>query len=216
MSPSKFHKVFTAMLAVFALIAGSAAFAAKAASLTSQQSAAVQKISAYFNSIKTLQGEFTQISPKGNVSSGIFHILKPGKLRFEYSPPNPFLIVSDGTWVVVKNRAKNRSDEYPLSKTPLRLMLSRNVDLLKQAVIKEVESQDGLTTVTLEDRDQLVPGHLILVFDDAKNALQQWSVVDGKGRRTTVSLNKIVVGAAVDSKLFKVKRKDPSKSKIDR
>ena len=216
MSPMKFRKILTAALAALALVAGSTAFAAKAASLTSQESAAVQKISTYFNGIKTLQGEFTQISPKGNVSSGIFHILKPGKLRFEYSAPNPFLIVSDGTWLVVKNRAKNRSDEYPLSKTPLRLMLSKNVDLLNQAIIKKVETVDGLTTVTLEDRDQLVPGHLILVFDDSKNALQQWSVVDGKGRRTTVSLDKIVVGAAVDSKMFKVKRKDRSKSKVDK
>ena len=216
MPSTKFRNVLTAVLAVFALVAGSAAFAAKAASLSSQQSAAVQKISTYFNSIKTLQGEFTQISPKGNVSSGVFHILKPGKLRFEYSPPNPFIIVSDGTWLVVKNRAKNRSDEYPLSKTPLRLMLASNVDLLRQAIIQKVETQDGLTTVTLEDRDQLVPGHLVLVFDDAKNALQQWSVVDGKGRRTTVSLNKIVAGAAVDKKLFKVKRANRSKSKTDR
>ena len=216
MLSTKFRNVVTAVLTAFALVAGSAAFAAKAASLSSQQSAAVQKISTYFNSIKTLQGEFTQISPKGNVSSGVFHILKPGKLRFEYSPPNPFIIVSDGTWLVVKNRAKNRSDEYPLSKTPLRLMLASNVDLLQQAIIKKVETQDGLTTVTLEDRDQLVPGHLVLVFDDTKNALQQWSVVDGKGRRTTVSLNKIVAGAAVDKKLFKVKRADRSKSKVDR
>lgn len=216
MSPMKFRKVLTAALAALALVAGSTAFAARAASLTTQESEAVQKISTYFNAIKTLQGEFTQISPKGNVSSGIFHILKPGKLRFEYSAPNPFLIISDGTWLVVKNRAKNRSDEYPLSKTPLRLMLSKNVDLLNQAIIKKVETVDGLTTVTLEDRDQLVPGHLVLVFDDSKNALQQWSVVDGKGRRTTVSLDKIVVGAAVDSKMFRVKRKDRSKSKVDK
>ena len=216
MSPSSIRRTYTAMLAALAFVAASVGFAAQAASLSAQQSAAVQKISAYFNSIKTLQGEFTQISPKGNVSSGIFHILKPGKLRFEYSPPNPFLIVSDGTWLVVQNRKKNRSDEYPLSKTPLRLMLSKHVDLLKQADIKKVETQDGLTTVTLEDRDQLVPGHLILVFDDGKNALQQWSVIDGKGRRTTVALNKIVSGKAVDKKLFRVKRKDRTKSKTDR
>lgn len=216
MSLSKIRNIIAALLAAFAIVAGSAAFAAKAANLSAQQSAAVQKISTYFNSIKTLQGEFTQISPKGNVSSGIFHISKPGKLRFEYSPPNPFLIVSDGTWLVVKNKTKNRADQYPLSKTPLRLMLAKNVDLLRQAVIQKVESSDGLTTVTLQDRDQLVPGHLVLVFDDGKNALQQWSVIDGKGRRTTVSLNKVVTGGSVDKKLFKLKPRDRAKTKVDR
>ena len=216
MSKHKIRSLITALLAAFVVVTGSVAFAAKAANLSPQQSAAVQKISTYFNSIKTLQGEFTQISPKGNVSTGIFHILKPGKLRFEYAAPNPFLIVSDGTWLVVKNKAKNRSDQYPLSKTPLRLMLASNVDLLRQAVIKKVESHDGLTTVTLEDRNQLVPGHLVLVYDERKKALQQWSVIDGKGRRTTVSLNKVVVGAAVDKRLFKVKSKDKGKAKVDR
>ena len=206
----------TAFAAVIALIAGTAAYAAKAANLSPEQLQAVHKLSAYFNSMKHLQGQFTQISPKGNVSSGVFYISKPGKLRFEYAAPNPFLIVSDGTWLVVKNRAKDRSDQYPLSKTPLRLMLAKQVDLARQAIIKQVETRDNLTTVTLEDRQQLVPGHLILVYDNARNALQQWVVIDGKGRRTTVSLDKIVVGAAADPKLFRVKRKDRSKAKVDR
>ena len=115
--------------AVFAVLGASVAFAAKAANLSNEQAAAVRKISTYFNSINTLQGEFTQISPKGNVSSGVFHISKPGKLRFEYAPPNPFLIISDGTWLVVQNKSKKRADQYPLSKTPLRLMLAKRVDL---------------------------------------------------------------------------------------
>ncbi len=216
MSALTHRKLTAALITVFAILSGSVAFAAKAANLSSEQTAAVQKISQYFNSIRTLQGEFTQISPKGKVSSGIFHISKPGKLRFEYSPPNPFVIVSDGTWLVVRNKAKNRADQYPLSKTPLRLMLSTNVDLLRQAIIKKVETFDNLTTVTLEDRNQLVPGHLILVYDNTKNALQQWAVVDGKGRRTTVSLNKIVAGKAVNPRLFKIKRPDRSESKVDK
>lgn len=216
MLSTKLRNFATAVVAMCALLAGSAAFAAKAASLSAEQTEAVEKISAYFNSIRTLHGEFTQISPKGNVSSGVFHISKPGKLRFEYAAPNPFVIVSDGTWLVVKNKAKNRADQYPLSKTPLRLMLARDVDLLQQADIKGVETKDQLTTVTLEDRDQLVPGHLILVYDNSENALQQWTVVDGKGRRTTVSLNRVVVGAAADPGLFKVELPNRNASKTDR
>ena len=73
-----------------------------------------------------MKGEFTQVSPKGNVSAGVFYISKPGKMRFEYAPPNPFIIVSDGRWVTVKNNAKNKADQYPLSATPLNLMLSRS------------------------------------------------------------------------------------------
>ncbi len=216
MSPITNRNFFATVISVFAILISSAAFAEKAASLSSEQSAAVEKISNYFNSIRTLKGEFTQVSPKGNVSSGIFHISKPGKLRFEYAAPNPFLIVSDGTWLVVKNKSKNRSDQYPLSKTPLRLMLSDKVDLLNQAIIKKVETYDNLTTVTLEDREQLVPGNLILVYDNSTDALRQWAVVDGKGRRTTVSLTKIVAGEEANPRLFKVELPDRSRSKVDK
>ena len=87
--PSTTRKLAVLLTAAFAVLGVSVAWAAKAANLSAEQSAAVQKISTYFNSMKTLQGEFTQISPKGNVSNGVFHIAKPGKMRFEYSPPNP-------------------------------------------------------------------------------------------------------------------------------
>jgi len=91
-----------------------------------------------------------------------------------------------------------------LSQTPLRLVLSNKIDLLDETNILNVEQADGLTTVTLEDRKKLMPGQLILVFDQKNKTLQQWVVVDGKGRRTTVRLEKLEAGITPDPKLFKV------------
>jgi outer membrane lipoprotein-sorting protein len=173
--------------------------------LTPEQTAAVTEIGKYINSFRTLQGEFTQISPKGTVSKGVFYLSKPGKMRFEYSAPNPFIIVSDGTWVTIKNRAKDKADQYPLSQTPLRLVLDDDVDINKEADILDVQSDGGIVTVTLEDKKKMVPGHLILTYDEKNNALQQWIVVDGQGRRTTVSLENVVAGVASDPKLFTIK-----------
>jgi outer membrane lipoprotein-sorting protein len=177
---------------------------ARSVDLTADQSAAVKQVADYIQGFKTLEGEFTQVSSKGNVSKGVFVISKPGKMRFEYAAPNPFIIVSDGTWVTIKNRTKDKAEEYPLSQTPLRLVLDDDIDLLKEANILEVDTKDGLTTITLQDRKKTVPGHLILVYDEAKKALQQWVVVDGQGRRTTVSLENIVAGGNPDPKLFKI------------
>ena len=158
------------------------------------------------NSFKTMQGEFTQVSPKGNLSRGVFYISKPGKMRFEYAPPNPFLIVSDGTWLTVKNVKKEKGDQFPLSQTPLRLVLSNKVDILKDTNILDFQNQDGILSVTLEDKkNTLGSGQLTLVFDQTRNALQQWVVIDGKGRRTTVTLENVVAGIETDPKLFVVK-----------
>jgi outer membrane lipoprotein-sorting protein len=186
------------------LLAVPSAKAASNEQLSEEQLAVVKKLGDYFNSLTTMKGEFTQVSPKGNVSAGVFYISKPGKMRFEYAPPNPFIIVSDGRWVTVKNNAKNKADQYPLSATPLNLMLAKQVDLLKEAKILSVEEKSGVFWVTLESKDSLVPGQLVLVYDPQNSALQQWIVVDGQGRKTTVNIAKIEPGVEPDPKLFEI------------
>ncbi len=179
---------------------------AVALSLSSEQEQAINGVSDYLNSFQTMQGEFTQISPKGNLSRGVFYISKPGKMRFEYAPPNPFLIVSDGKWLTVKNVKKEKGDQFPLSQTPLRLVLSNKVDILKDTKILDFQEQDGILSVTLEDKkNTLGSGQLTLVFDQTRQALQQWVVIDGKGRRTTVTLENAVAGVDADPQLFVVK-----------
>jgi outer membrane lipoprotein-sorting protein len=177
---------------------------------------ALQTLGSYFNAIRDIRGEFTQIGPKGHVSTGVFYISKPGRMRFEYAPPNPFVVVADGTWVTIKNNAKNKADQYPLSATPLRLVLADQVDLMQEADIKSVDVADGLTTVVLEDKDGLVPGQLVLVFDSQRNALQQWVIVDGQGRRTTITLSNIEASKRPDPKLFVVQLPDTRKPKSSR
>ena len=196
-----------------ATLAGLPATAAEPMKLNPEQQTAVNAISDYLNSFKTLQGEFTQISPKGNMSQGIFYIAKPGKMRFEYAPPNPFLIVSDGTWLTIKNVQKEKGDQFPLSQTPLRLVLGNKVDIANDTNIIDFQNQDGAVSVTVEDKKStLGSGQLTLVYDQAKKQLQQWIVTDGKGRKTTVSLENIQTGIQPDPQLFVVKIKRDSKS----
>ena len=197
----------------FATMAALPTLAAEPIKLSPEQQAAVAAISDYLNSFKTLQGEFTQISPKGNMSQGVFYIAKPGKMRFEYAPPNPFLIVSDGTWLTIKNVKKEKGDQFPLSQTPLRLVLGDKVDIGRDTNIIDFQDQDGMTTVTVEDKkNTLGSGQLTLVYDQARKALQQWIVTDGKGRKTTVSLENLQAGIEPDPKLFVVKIKRDSKN----
>ncbi len=194
-------------LAVLAIVFGTGGLAQAAApmALTAEQTASINKISAYMNSFRTMQGEFTQISPMGRISKGVMLISKPGKLRFDYAAPNPFLLVSDGKWVTLKNRAKEKGDQFPLSATPLRLVVSTKLDLLHDANILGFEQTDGIDTVTLEDRKGTIGGQIILIFDENQNQLQQWIIVDGKGRRTTVTLANLESDVTIDPKLFVVK-----------
>jgi outer membrane lipoprotein-sorting protein len=173
--------------------------------LSPEETSKVEEISTYFNSFKTLQGEFTQVSPQGRVSAGVFFLSKPGRLRFEYAPPNPFLVVSDGSWVVIENRKQKTTDQYPLAATPLKLLLAEDIDLLEQAEIKSVETNEGVSTIAVEDRNKLIPGRLVLVFDNNRKELSQWIVEDARGKRTTISLANLETGGDPDPSLFVVK-----------
>lgn len=201
----KFLKVFvTAIVALTVFMAPQSQAASKIPSiqLTAEQQLSVNKISDYINSFKTLRSDFTQISPKGTASRGVLMISKPGKLRFEYAAPNPLLIVSDGKWLTIKDRVREKGDQFPLSATPLRLVVSPKIDLLAETNVIAFESNSGVTSVSLADRKDSLGGYITMIFDEQANQLQQWIIVDGKGRQTTVQLANIETGGKFDPKLF--------------
>jgi outer membrane lipoprotein-sorting protein len=176
----------------------------KALAVTPEMKAAADRINAYFNSFQTLRGEFVQTSPKGRATRGVMHVAKPGKLRFEYEPPNPLLIASDGKWLTIKNKQKEKGDQVPLASTPLRLIAATKLNLLQEAVIVSFEQSGGFTTMALADKKGSMPGQIVLVFDDQRNELQQWIIVDGKGQRTTVELANLEKDVKINPKLFAV------------
>ena len=202
-----------AALGVALMLAPDAAFAAKAKPLSAEQTASVQELTSFMNSFRSLQGEFVQTLSNGRAVKGIFYISKPGKMRFEYEPSYPILFVSNGNWVTIKYLKKGTGDQYPLSQTPLRMVLSDKVDLLKEAKILGIEDKDGRTIVSLEDRKDLVSGHMILYYNRDTKSLEKWVVVDGKGRKTTVELMNVVVNVKPDPKLFKVELKQKKNPK---
>jgi outer membrane lipoprotein-sorting protein len=203
-------KMISRLMLVVAFAAGfafvPAAYAAKVQGLqmTPEIQEAAQKINDYFNSFQTMKGDFVQTSPQGRASRGVMHLSKPGKLRFEYEAPNPLLIASDGKWLTIKNKVKERGDQVPLSSTPLRLIVSPKLNLLQEAMVVNFQQDGGFTTMALADRKGSMAGQIVLVFDDNRNELQQWIIIDGKGQRTTVELVNLEKDVKMNPKLFQV------------
>jgi outer membrane lipoprotein-sorting protein len=196
--------IFIMLVTLGVMVSFAEARAARIAAipLNAEQQQSVRNINNYINSFQSLKCDFTQISPRGLTTQGVLLISKPGKLRFEYAAPNPLLIVSDGKWLTIKDKVKERGDQFPLSATPLRLVVSPKIDLLAETDVIAFESADGITSVSLADRKDALGGYITLIFDEARNQLQQWVIVDGKGRRTTVQLANIETGGKFDAKLF--------------
>jgi outer membrane lipoprotein-sorting protein len=183
------------------------AFAAKkvqSIAVTPEMEEAAGRINSYFNSFETMKGDFVQTSPRGRTTRGVMHLAKPGKLRFEYEPPNPLLIAADGKWLTIKNKDKEKGDQVPLSSTPLRLIVAPKLNLLQEAAVLNFEQAEGFTTFALADKKGRTAGQIILVFDDNANELRQWIIVDGKGQKTTVELANLQKNVKMNPKLFQV------------
>jgi len=171
--------------------------------------ATLDAVSAQLNELATVKGEFTQINPDGSTSEGTFFISKPGKMRFEYKPPTPTLIVADGRTVAVANTKLNTVDRYPLSETPLGLVLSNDVDLKNDTALVSIERQQGTIVIGARTNANMSHANISLVFSDPGYELRQWTVIDNQGLTTTVALRDVVAGAVLPPSLFLLPDRNP-------
>ena len=74
--------------------------AAAAASLAATPALAdklsLNAISAYLNGIVNATSDFTQVNDDGSLSTGTLYIKRPGRMRFDYNPPEQLLVMSGG------------------------------------------------------------------------------------------------------------------------
>ena len=153
-------------------------------------------ISQYLNAMKTATGEFTQINDDGTISTGKIFIKRPGRVRFEYNPPEWTLVVSDGVHVgIVDAKSNQKSEAYPLSRTPLSIILARKVNLSQARMVTGHKSDGKTTTVTAQDPKHPEYGSIELVFTGNPVELRQWVINDNAGSRTTVILGALTKGA---------------------
>ncbi len=178
----------------------------KPTGLTAQQKETLGVINKYFNSVRTMAGEFVQFGPDGEKSGGEFHMSRPGKIRFIYAKPSSLDIIADGTDVIVRDIKNQTQDLYPLSKTPLRFLLADRIDLTSEANVTNVSIEPDLISVVLEQSTVFGDGRLTMVFDRKTSELRQWTVSDAQGYDTSVAVYNITANQPADDKLFKIDR----------
>ena len=173
------------------------------------EKADLQRISAYLNTIKSVQGRFLQIGGDGRQELGNFYLKKPGRVRFEYQKPNPNLIIADGATVAVQNADLHTTDRYPLGKSPLQLLLSDNIDLSNDSRISAVKHEEGALSMTARD----TMGRITLSFADSGTSLElrQWEVVDAQGSHTKIVVNEMREAADIPPGLFVIQDLSPFK-----
>ena len=170
------------------------------------QIATIKKVTDYFNALNNLKGVFQQTNPDGKKMRGAVLVKKPGRFRFDYNKPSQQIVVSDGKMLAIQDLDGNADDRYELDNTPFRMLLKKDVDLLRDARILEVQEAEDLIIMTVMDKSPDAPGKIKLFFS-VKPALElkEWVTTDAQNLDTRVELSAINRTDEIDAAKFDIK-----------
>ena len=163
-----------------------------------------QRLFAYLDDLTTVEADFVQSSPSGQVTEGKFWLRRPRQLRMEYAPldDSPLVIVASQGNVYVQDKALETTDLYPVKRTPLRFLLNKSVEEQDLDIVA-LERGPSSVAMTVRDPDSEAEGDLTLVFDAPTLSLRQWLVRDPRRGLTIVSLENIERDGKLRNSLFR-------------
>jgi outer membrane lipoprotein-sorting protein len=175
--------------------------------LDEAQTKAVQTVSDYFAALDNLKGSFVQIGADKKRMKGKFSLKRPGRFRFDYSLPSRQVIISDGKNLAIQDLDLNNEDRVALDDTPFRLLLRKDVNLLRDAKITEVQQGDDTIVLGLQDKSPDTPGKIKLYMVTKPEAeLKEWVTTDAQGLETRVEVSDLVKTEDLDAKLFVIQQ----------
>ena len=208
-------KLLGALCGAFIMLAASAASAAPAAPkgkpLSDADRADIQRVQDYLNGVRTLKAKFIQTDPNGKSVSGVVSMQRPGKMRLEYDPPIPMLVVVTGIWVVYEDTELHEATYVPIDSTPASFLLKENIQFGKDVHVLSLDRGPGVIRMTVSDKRDLGSGALILTFSDKPMVLQKWTVIDSLGQTTEVALQDRKFGVNFPPATFQYVDKGPNK-----
>lgn len=168
--------------------------------------AALARVEQYLNTLTTLRARFLQLAQNGASASGVAWIVRPGRMRFDYDPPEPTLLVAANGQVLMYDRELKQPSIAPISSTPLGMLLRDQIRLSGDVTVTGTERRGGFLHVTMHRTGQAAEGRLTLTFQESPMELRQWTVLDAQGRETRVTLYEIDTTTRPNPRWFEINR----------
>ena len=173
----------------------------------------LNKISDYINGLTTLQADFEQINSDGSIDIGKLYIRRPGRMRLEYTAPNNALVIAGaGSVAIFDDKSKNGPTLFPLKKTPLNLLLKKNVDLYKNEMITEHTADNENTFIVAKDPKRKSQGSIKIVFNNSPVSLQGWTITNQSNQKTKIILDKLDKKTKIPLYLFNISAASKNKN----
>jgi outer membrane lipoprotein-sorting protein len=169
---------------------------------SAEDQADIARVEAYLNGLTSLKAHFVQVAQDGRMSEGTAWLQRPGRMRFQYDPPAPFLLIAAHGVLTFHDSALQQTSNIGLNRTPLGILLADKVDLSGAVSVTEIQRLPGQIQLTVIRTDSPGDGSLTLIFADRPLTLRQWTVVDPQRRETHVTLYNAQLGGSFDPQLF--------------
>ena len=143
------------------------------------------QIEKFFKNLTTLDANFIQVSPSGNVSNGKIYLDLPGKLRIDYENPQNILITCQGYWIVIQDRDSKTTNHIPVKSSPFGILLENKL-LNNENIKTEYSTKAGIVSLKINGKKNDRQGSLVLEFSENPFSLKKWIIQDSLGENTTV------------------------------
>ena len=153
----------------------------------------------YLKNLNTLEASFIQMSSDGNIRRGKIFFNLPGKLRIDYFEPDDLLITSNGFWLTVQNKKLKQTNNFPLERTPLNLLLNKKFNFEDNSNIEFKIENDVITLTFSEDQKE---SKFELEFNSNPLRLRRWVIIDEFENKTSVMLQNIKMDVKLSNKIF--------------
>jgi len=192
-----------ALAATISVVKAAEAISAKISAENQQD---LKRIETFLNGMETAGAGFLQVSSNGAVATGKLLLSRPGKMRFEYDPPTPIMIIADGTFLIYIDKELKSPIHSWLSTSLVGFLVEEDIKLNGDVTVTKFEKGSNILRVTLARTKDPEQGSITMIFSDQPLALRQWIITDQQEIRTTVTLSNLESGIKIDPKLFIFKR----------
>lgn len=166
----------------------------------------LREIEAYLNGISTLRSRFVQVTSEGAYAEGEVSLARPDRVRFEYDPPDPVLLISDGARFIYYDKELEQATFLSLEDTPLWFIMREEVVFDDSIRVIDLERRAGTLYLTLEDARYPDLGQVTLLFSEGPLQLRRWDIRDPQGIVTEVALIRPSFDQPIDRDVFSIRQ----------
>ena len=163
----------------------------------------VQQAESWFANVKTMRANFTQIASDGSAAQGKIVMRRPSHPKITYDSVPALHLITTPVWLHVDQPDERRVTSYPISETPLSLILADPVTFRPAGYETIVtERAGGITQIAIYKDSGEGAGRLTLEFTTSPFQLRRWIVADVAGIQTSVTLQNMAFGLPVENAEF--------------